>query len=418
MRIESPPSAVSAADYNPLDPAVRADPYPYYAALRRDSPVHQIRPELPLFAVSRYQDVRDILHDPGTFSSAAIQTLLQGIVGIGPNTGALADHRVLASPMMIAVDPPAHSRLRRVVSRGFTPRRIAELEPRIRELARKFLEPVVPAGRMDLMRDLAVPFPITVIAELLGIEPDRRTDFKRWSDSTVLGLSSMSGEFTRDEVRQGADEMADYIDRIVADRRAHPQDDLVSVLVRAEEGDSLRADEVMSFIVLLLIAGNETTTNLIGNAMRALLASPAQLQAVVTNMTLIPGMVEEALRFDSPIQGLPRHATRDTTVAGIPVPKDTLLMVLFGSANRDEGQFSYPDRFDVHRQMDEAVAFGHGVHFCLGAALARLEARVAFEELFTRCLDLRLMEEEVPLIDSLVLRGPKSLPLTFEPCGA
>jgi len=405
---------VSAADYNPLRPEVRADPYPYYAALRRESPVHQIGQGLPMLAVSRYADVRHVLHHPDIFSSAAIQSLLQGGVDLGPNSGALTGHRILESPMMIAVDPPDHARLRRLVNRGFTPRRIAALESRLRMIFGELLNRVVRDGRMDLMRDLAVPFPVMVIAELLGVEPARHAQFKAWSDSTVLGLSGGGGEFSAADVRRGADEMGAYIDEIVAARRQRPHEDLISVLVGAEDGEALSTSEVLSFIVLLLIAGNETTTNLIGNAMKALLQSPDQLGEVIAAPALIPQMLEEAVRFESPIQGLPRHATQDTAIAGTPIPKDSMLMVLFGSANRDEAQVTDADRFDIHRGVEEHLAFGHGVHFCLGAALARLEARVAFEGLFERCREFRLVGNEVPMIDSLVLRGPDSLPLEFE----
>ena len=409
------PAPVRASDYNPLAPEVRADPYPYYAALRRESPVHQSIPGLPFFAVSRYADVMHVLHHPELFSSTALQILGQSGTGFGPNGGALAGHRLIESAMMIAVDPPDHTRLRTLVGRGFTPRRIAALEPRIRELARRFLDAAVAVGRMDLVRDFAIPLPVTVIAELLGIEPERREQFKHWSDAIVIGLSGVGGEFGRDDVVRAADEMAEYFERMVAERRARPREDLLSVLVQAEQGDALATGEVLSFVFLLLIAGNETTTNLIGNATRALLAHPAALAQVEADPRLIPGLLEETLRYDSPIQAIPRKVMADVELAGTKLPKDAFAMVLFGSANRDEAQFHEPDRFDIHRNPQGHVAFGHGIHFCLGASLARLEARVAFEELLTRCRNLRLEGEEIPLIDSTLLRGPKSLPLTFQP---
>jgi cytochrome P450 len=267
---------------------------------------------------------------------------------------------------------------------------------------------------MDLMRDFAIPFPVTVIAQLLGVESERHGLFKHWSDTVVIGLSGASQQFSREEVRAAADEMADYIDSIVADRRARPRDDLISILAAAEDGDALAAGEVLAFVVLLLIAGNETTTNLIGNAMRALLAHPDVLERVTRDRSLLPAMIEEALRYDSPIQGIPRKVTQEVELAGTMLPKDAFLMVLFASANRDEGQFPDPDRFDIDRKSREHVAFGHGIHFCLGAALARLEARVAFEAVLARTRNLRLEATEVPVIESNLLRGPKTLPLSFD----
>jgi cytochrome P450 len=405
---------ISPGDYNPMLPHVRADPYPYFAALRRESPVHQIVPGVPLYAVARYDDVCFVLHHPELFSSTALQVLAGGGgVSLSPNSGALAGHRLLDASMMIAVDPPDHARLRRLVNRGFTPRRIAALEPRLREIAVGCIEGSVRSGRMELMHELAIPFPVTVIAELLGIEPDRTEQFKHWSDAVVIGLSGASRNFTREDVVEAADEMAEYIDRIVEERRRRPCEDLISVLVAAEGGDALSADEVRAFVVLLLIAGNETTTNLIGNAMNALLAHPDSLERVAYDRSLLPAMIEEALRYDSPIQGIPRKLVQDTELAGVPLAKDAFLMVMFASANRDERRFAEPDRFDIDRRTRDHIAFGNGIHFCLGAALARLEARVAFETIFERCRGFRLEADKVPMVESMLLRGPQSLPLSF-----
>jgi cytochrome P450 len=411
----SPSRPVSVADFNPFDPDFKRDPYPMYAALRRESPVHQSLPGLPFYAVTRYRDVLHVLHHPEVFSSTALQALAQGAANVTPNSGALAGHRLLASPMMIAVDPPRHAHLRAIVNRGFTPRRIAALEPRLRELAQELFARVAPAGRMDLVRDFAIPFPVTVISELLGVEASRRDDFKRWSDAIVIGLSGVGEGFTRESIQANADEMADYIERIAAERRAQPRDDLVSVLVSAAGGDALSTGEVLSFVVLLLIAGNETTTNLIGNAMKALLQHPEQLELVASEPALVPGMLEEALRYDAPIQGIPRCTLEEVELGGRTLAKGAFTTVLFGSANRDEEQFPEPDRFDVRRNPQGHLAFGHGIHFCLGAALARLEARVAFETLFSRARAFALAGDgEIPLVDSALLRGPKALPLRFE----
>jgi len=405
----------TAADFNLLSPKIREDPYPYYAALRRDSPIHQLAEGAPLYAITRYADVIHILHHPEDFSSSALQAALQGGgIGIGPNSGALAGHRLLASPMMIATDPPDHGRLRRLVNRGFTPRRIGDMEPRIREIANQCLDGAIRDGELELVRGFSIPLPVRVIAELLGVEPDRVDQFKAWSDAFVIGLSGAAGEYTPEDVQKAADEMADYFERIAAERRADPKDDLISVLIEAEEGDALSMGELLSFVALLLIAGNETTTNLIGNGVKALLANPDQLEKVIANPTLIASLVDEVLRYDSPIQALPRSTSSPVELPSGKVPENSTLLVFYAAANHDEEQFPDAERFDIGRSGQEHLAFSHGIHYCLGASLARLEARVAFETLFARCRKLELAADSIPMLDSVVLRGPKSVPLRVE----
>ncbi len=413
MTTEAAP--IKPSDYLPISPEVRRDPYPYYEAMRRQSPVHQVVPGMPFYALTRYEEVAHALHHPEQFSSTAFREISQGSGATGPggaNAQILAGHRILDAPMLIAVDPPEHGRMRRIVNRGFTPRRIAALEPRIRELADLYLDKALVGDRFDLQAGLAIPLPVTVIAELLGIEPGRRDEFKHWSDCIVFGLSGLSS-FERDEVRRAADEMEAYFEGMIEDRRRSPCDDLISVLVAAEEGEALSADEVMTFCVLLLIAGNETTTNLIGNAMKALLQHPEQLAEVQADPALIPGMLEEAVRYESPVQGIPRLTTGDVEFEAGTIPKDSRVMVLIASANRDSARFPDPDRFDIHRNPQGHLGFGHGIHFCLGAALARLEARIAFEELFRRATDFRLETREIVPHDSLLVRGPRELEISF-----
>ena len=408
-------AAPRAADFSLLSPEVRANPYPYYAAMRRESPIHPLMPGAPLYAITRYADVVHILHNPDLFSSGALQAALQGGArGLGPNSGALAGHRLLASPMMIATDPPDHSRLRRLVNRGFTPRRIGNLEPRIREIANHCLDEAISDGELDLVRGFSIPLPVTVIAEMLGVESGLVDQFKAWSDAFVIGLSGVAGQYSPDDVRLAADEMADYFGKIAEARRADPKDDLISVLVQAEEGDSLSMGELMSFVALILIAGNETTTNLIGNGVKALLAHPDQLDRVMADPKLIAGLVDEVLRYDSPIQALPRSNAKEVELPSGTVPANSTLLVFYASANHDEAHFPDAELFDIDRAAQEHLAFSHGIHYCLGASLARLEARVAFETLFERCEKMELVGESIPMVDSAVLRGPKSLRLRVE----
>jgi cytochrome P450 len=402
----------SASDFNLLSPEFRANPYPYYAAMRRDSPIHPLAPGAPLYAITRYADVIHILHHPELFSSSALQAALQGGgIGIGPNSGALAGHRLLTSPMMIASDPPNHGRLRRLVNRGFTPRRIANLEPRIREIANQCLDEAIHGGEIELVRGFTIPLPVRVIAEMLGVESDRVDQFKAWSDAFVVGLSGGAGQYSPEDVRKAADEMADYFERVATERRAHPKDDLISVLTQAEEGDALSTGELLSFVALLLIAGNETTTNLVGNGVKALLAHRDQLERVMADSALVPALVEEVLRYDSPIQALPRSNSSSVDLPSGTVPANSTLLVFYAAANHDEAKFPDAERFDIDRSTQDHVAFSHGIHYCLGASLSRLEARVAFETFFSRCQKLELTTDSIPMVDSAVLRGPKSLPL-------
>jgi len=281
-------------------------------------------------------------------------------------------------------------------------------------LAEGFLDDAIHDGELELVHGFSVPLPVTVIAEMLGVEPDLTDQFKKWSDTFVIGLSGASGEYTVEDVRQAADEMADYFERIAADRRAKPRDDLISVLVHAEEGDSLSTGELMSFVALLLIAGNETTTNLIGNGIKALLAHPDQFERVKANPSLIPALVDEVVRYDSPIQGLPRSSERAVEIPSGVVPENSTLLVFFAAANHDEEQFAGAERFDISHPAQGHVGFGHGIHYCLGASLARLEGQIAFETLFRRARKLELAVDSIPMLDSLVLRGPKSMPLRIE----
>ena len=340
-----------------------------------------------------------VLKDPQTFSSA--QGLDFSINGERRKT-------------VINTDPPLHTQLRNLVSTAFTPRRVADLEPRIREITSALLDRVVESGSADVMSDLAVPLPVTVIAELMGIEPDHHDDFKRWSNAVVTGDGETDPEKIAERTAE-FDEFVAYFECVVALRREQPGDDLVSALVRAETGDQLlQPEDVIAFCMLLLIAGNETTTNLIGNAVRALLDHPDQLRLVLDDASLVPNMVEEALRYDSPVQYLPRNATRNVELGGVLIPAGAPVFPIFASANRDDRRFPDAEKFDVRRNAQGHVAFGHGIHFCLGAPLARLEARVALEQMLRRMPDLALGGHIEPGL-SPFLRGPLHLPVTFTP---
>jgi cytochrome P450 len=315
---------------------------------------------------------------------------------------------------IVGTDGARHARLRGALNRGFTPGRIAALAPRVRAVARSLAEPLLEAGEGDFVRDFAVPFPVTVIAELLGVDGARRAEFKRWSDAAIAGVFEEVGEDEGRLVGERLRQMADYFDRVIEERRRDPGEDLISELVRAEEEHAvLTATEVKTFVFTLLVAGSVTTTHLLANGMRALLAHPDELARVQAEPALIPSLVEETLRYEAPVALLFRTTTREVELGGVSIPRNSVVAPLFGSANRDETVFEQPDRFDVGRNPRDHLAFGQGIHFCLGAALARLEACSAFASLLPGMRKAVLDQESVTWLSSLVFRGPTRLRLRF-----
>ncbi len=415
-------------DYDPCRPEWRANPYPHYRELRETAPVRWA-PQTGAFCVSRYEDVMFVLRSPELFSSRAMFTYLmnQGNEGRPPITWPMV--RFLASfvwktrlnPLefttarnLIALDGDVHVAMRGIVNRGFTPRRIASWEDRARELVDESMAVLRSSESFDVVADLAIPLPVTVIAEMLGVEKSRLKDFKRWSD-VIIDTSTGPGRADpfNSRMRDTIIELARYVRSVAEERKRNPSDDLVSVIVAEQEGDqAVTIREVIQFVMLLLVAGNETTTNLIGNAVRALLEHPEELDKVVKDPSLIPGVIEETLRYDAPIQIVFRTATEDLELAGTKIAKGSYVAPLLGSANRDARHFPDPDRFDVTRNPQAHAGFGFGKHFCLGASLARLEARLALEALVPELPRMELESNRPPeLVDSFLVRGLKRLEL-------
>lgn len=415
--------------YEPFSPEFRDDPYPHYEALREHAPLH-FATEAKAYCVSRYDDVRTVLLDAERFSSDAMRTLLLGAEpGHDPSTDPAAMQRMLtiaqALPFpietlalarnLISLDPPRHGPMRSLVTRGFTPRRIAIWEPRLHAIATECVDAMRRHAEFDVIGDLAIPLPMQIIAEMLGVESERRDDFKHWSDRIIAG-STGSGR-GQDPVASGfipaIAELCAYVQVVAAERRSTPGDDLISVLLSAQDGGSDLTDaELAFFVLLLLVAGNETTTNLIGNATGALLRNPEQLARVRADRSLMPAMVEEALRYDSPIQYVFRRTTCDVEIAGGVIPANQHVIAMIGSANRDERQWgATAATFEIGRETQGHLAFGLGNHFCLGAALARLEGRIALGALLDELPRLETSSANVEYIDSFLVRGPRTLML-------
>jgi cytochrome P450 len=389
---------------NPLDPDFVRDPYPKYAELRREAPVY--RHPAGFTAVSTHAAVMDVLKAPEVFSSKAM--------GGMDMPGRSNDYNPSAGSL-IGKDPPVHTRMRNIVSRGFTSRRIAELEPRIRVVVDELLDRIVEHDTCDLVHDFADPMPVTVIAELLGLDVSMRDQFKAWAKALMVGSTAVTDMRQRQQSMQQIKAFSQFMRDEVAERRRAPGDDLISLLIHAEQEDgALSGDEVVGFASLLLFAGAETTTNLIGNALLALLRHPDELARTCTDPSHIPAVLEETLRWDSPIQLVVRLASEQTELCGESIPKGSFVMALLASANRDDARFPEAERFDPDRNTAGHVGLGFGTHYCLGASLARLEARLALEAILTRMKDLRLAQEgPIEPLGGLLVRGPKALPLRF-----
>ncbi|HTK64370.1 MAG TPA: cytochrome P450 [Pseudonocardia sp.] len=404
----------TAVDSEPiaLDEAFFADPHALYARLREQRPVTRAVSPLGLrvWVVTRYADARAALVDPRLAKDASV---LGGLIERHLTT---PDHRIRFAEVlmghMLNSDPPDHTRLRKLVNRAFTGRAVAALRPRIEAIAAELTDAMaarVRAGEhtVDLLDAFAFPLPMTVICEILGVPDEERDDFRRWSN-TVLSSAAAS------ERSAAAAAMAGYLSRLVADKRAHPGQDMLSEIVAAsEDSDRLSPVEAVSMAFLLLVAGHETTVNLIGNGMLALLRHPDRFAELRANPDLTPSAVEEFLRFDGPINlATFRHTTEPVTIGGTEIPAGEIVLVSLTSANRDPAHFDRPDELDLHRDGGN-LAFGYGIHHCLGASLARLEGEIAFRALLSRFPDMSLAAEPTELSwrVSTLIRGVVALPV-------
>jgi pimeloyl-[acyl-carrier protein] synthase len=396
--------------FDPTDPAFRANPYPFYHQLRAADPVHWS--ELGFWMITRYADAVSILQDarfgyPDRRTPEHTEYLIQ--------QGQLSPLERLSSFWLISKNPPDHTRLRGLMNKAFTPRVVEALRPRIQTIVDGLLDTVKDKGGIDIMADLAYSLPITVIAELLGVPAQDRDRFKEWSDDLVGMIDIVPDPQRLSEGEMSVQKFFDYFRDLITERRKKPQDDLISALAVVEEqGTQLNEHELLANLVLLLAAGHETTTGLIGNAMFALLRHPDEMAKLRNDPALIRDGVEELLRYDSPVQFFGRNVLEDVTIDGKVIRKGQTIFILLGAINRDPAQFPDPDRLDITRNENRHLAFGYGIHFCLGAPLARIEGQIAIGALIQRVKNLVLDMESVKWRDSLVVRGLKALPVTFE----
>ena len=338
------------------DPAVQEDPFPHYARMRASEPVFQ-EPRYGAYVLTRFADVHAALKDPATFKSGAGPAPMPGTaMGAAAGGG--------GTPALPASDPPLHDQLRALVNRAFTPRRVAQSAPRVEALARELVAALPAGAEFDLVPALSIPLPVVVIAEMLGVPPERQDDFRRWSDAFVGLLENPPTP----ELQGSALELVTYFRELADERRRDPQDDLVSALVQAEiDGRKLTQAELDGFFIVLLVAGNETTTNLISNQLRLLSERPDLWKALREDRQRIPAAIEETVRWDGPVQNLGREATRDVTVSGTRIPEASRVVVSFGAAGRDPEAFEDAEAYRLDRGNLQHLGFGHGVHFCLGA---------------------------------------------------
>jgi cytochrome P450 len=383
---ESPSAAASLDAYDPFDPAIIANPFEHYRVLQQEAPVHEVK-EHGFFVLSRYDDVVAAAQDWENFSTTW---------GPGPARAESPVASVLQS------DPPTHTRLRSIISKAFTPRAVLACESLIDSFAHERLDSILEQGEADWIDEYAIPIPVVVIAELLGVPREDRALFRKWSDDIVGAIAG------RVDPRQSQREFDAYFSQVVEARRQDPQDDVITKLLRPNlKGEVLTIPEVISFCLSLLVAGNETTTGLLGNLIFELAQRPDDWNRLREDPTLVASAVEESLRFDAPNQGLFRHTVNDVEMHGVKIPAGRKVLLLFGAAGRDPEHFDRPDEFDIARSPNRHIAFGAGIHHCLGASLGRLEANTALRIATERIEELRLVDEDPPYVPVFFIRCPE-----------
>jgi pimeloyl-[acyl-carrier protein] synthase len=392
-------------DVNPFSPQMTVDPYPTYARLREVGPAYVDPPGL--WVLSRYADVQMALRDP-RFGREGVGGVVERVFGAGPVSESF-------SRWMLFLNPPDHTRLRTLVTKAFTPRASEQLRSDIQRIVDDLIDPLQQRGTFDLVADLAYPLPVAVICKLLGVPDEDRDRFNEWSAAIAESLDAFVAA-RPDVIRranEGAAGLTEYFRDLVSARRKQPRHDLLSALVAAEDlGDRLSEEELLATCVLLFFAGHETTVNLIAAGMLALLRHPDQLAKLRDDPSLIQSAVEELLRYDGPVQRTGRTIREDVEIGGVTIPSGARVTIFVASANRDPAQFQEPDRLDITRTVNHHLAFGAGIHYCVGAPLARVESQVAINTLLRRLPNLKLQSDLPVWRETAVLRGLTALPLT------
>jgi cytochrome P450 len=402
--------------YDPFAPERRANPYPLYHQMREEAPVHWSESQ-QAWMCTRYADCVDVLRDPRSSSdqdnAEAVQAERAKMQDVAGGTGSMFA-AMDVRPMLFS-DPPNHTRLRSLVNKAFTPRRVEALRPHIQEIVDRLLDGVDERGELDVTADLAFPLPVIVIAEMLGVPLDEQDQLKTWSRDLARTIDPIVSVETAQQAAMSGLAFINYLNGLIDERRQSPQDDLLSALIAVEEeGEHLSHEELLINTILLFIAGHETTQNLIGNSVLALLRNPGELERLRSDPSLAKNAIEESLRYDGPVQLTARHFKDDIEVGGQPIAKGQTAILLHAAADRDPAQFADPDRFDITREgANRHIAFGNGIHFCLGAPLARVEAQIAVSTLVSRYPDLALLEADPPYSDTFTLRGVSRLPVSL-----
>ncbi len=397
-------------EFNPLLHEFRQNPYPTYHRFREADSVHWSE-MFGFWVCTRYDDIVAILrHSKASANPRDWERFDDYVEALG-GTGPAGD---MQSRWMLLKNPPDHTRLRKLVTKAFTPRVVENMQTHIQDIVNDLLDDVQGKNGFDIIQDLAFPLPVIVIAELIGVPTEDREYFKDWTAALARSLDPV----ITPEIAQAADKATEdliaYFTTLVAERRSNPQDDLLSGLIAAEEeGDKLDEDELLATAILLFAAGHETTMNLIGNGMLALFRNPDQMAKLQAEPVLITTAVEEFLRYEGSVQITARVALEDIEIGGRTIRKNQQALLLLGAANHDPAHFSDPDRLDITRQENPHLTFGHGIHHCLGAPLARVEAQIAINSMLRRMPDIQLATDELEWRDMLTLRGLKALPVTF-----
>lgn len=406
------PGGAKAFNFNPFRPEFYTDPYPIYHQLRDSEPVH--KSFIGAWLLTRYADVKAVLRDPRfTVDKQAkrLKTKSYYLEQRQSNLNTLVQN---TSNFLLYLDPPDHTRLRGLVSKAFYPGVVERMQPYIQKIANELIDKVRDTGVIDIIADIACPLPVKVIATMLGVPTEDRTMLNHWTDELSRLLDPLMSLEAYDHMNKVAVEFTEYFRGLIAERQKRPKEDLISALIAAkEQGDKLSEDEMVSVCMLLFAAGEETTVNLIGNGMLALLRHPDQMELLKQEPTIIHSAVEELLRYDSPVQLIARIPIEDVEIGGKTIPRGEPVYLSLGAANRDKAQFTNPDSLNLCRSENRHLAFSDDIHYCLGAALGRVEGQIAINTLIQRLPDLKLNTDKLEWRENILLRGLKSIPVTF-----